>query len=586
MTDAQHNDEPRTDASLPKRVVRTYASDLAALQGNNVPVSGTTKPPAATPPPPRAPIEHGEAGLATSPPKTPPKPEVVQTPIPPPPTHTPEVVAPPAATKTRLAPPPRASSLPEKQKERPEIPVDLVLMNRRPLAEQESHWSKLWSSFASKSSDVETNIAGAPVIHEDIKVADSEPAPAQREQVAVSPVMTSPSISSPQQKAPANTKPAVQSAPYVPPPTTGYFSPPQPFQQPQGTENEPREEILARLRAKVARERRASDQLVEKSVLPEEKRASVLAPAASTQTPVFATQPDELSPLHTYKTDFVDHLQQTQASTVSVLAAEHDAGQAPTKEAYATSRSYTLLWAISGILLLIIGIGGVFYAYYYHVGLSAPVATVQTAPSLIATDGSVRLSGTGGALMNALANAANTASLSDGSVELTYITIATTTATGATTTISVPGGYLIAALRLPLPNILANNIAADSTVGIVRASGETRPFFLLHVASYDAAFAGMLSWERTMATDLAPLYPPYPTATSTATTTVRISSGAATASSFVDEVVANHDTRVLRDAAGRSIMLYGFRDKNTVIIARNAAAFTAILNRLNNTSAQ
>ena len=50
---------------------------------------------------------------------------------------------------------------------------------------------------------------------------------------------------------------------------------------------------------------------------------------------------------------------------------------------------------------------------------------------------------------------------------------------------------------------------------------------------------------------------------------------------FVDAVVDNHDVRILKDAAGRSLMLYGFKDQQTLIIARDEAAFTLLVDRLN-----
>ena len=402
-------------------------------------------------------------------------------------------------------------------------------------------------------------------------------------------------------------------------PPTGaspHFVPPaqQKMQNPPAQEIPSRGEILARLHAKVEADRSANELLVKESVPPEPEtatRATIsvpkTTPAGPSENPprTFAPPADTPSPIHTYKTDFVDHIQNTQASTASMLAAEQDAGQMPEREDVPL-HPHTLIFAIVGALLFIIGIGGILYAFYYHASLSAPVATKQTAPSLITTGSTEQLSGTGSTLMRALANAA-TKPLADGAMKLTYITIATTTPRGATTTTAEPGGYLIAAMNLPMPNILLNNIAVDSTVGIIHAGSETRPFFLLHIASYDNTFAGMLRWESTIATDFATIYPPYPpatviytnitttTATSTETTastsaaTSTVTTGtvvqnAPATNTFVDEIISNHDVRVLRDTAGRSILLYGFRNKHTLIIARNGAAFTAILNRLSNTN--
>ena len=147
--------------------------------------------------------------------------------------------------------------------------------------------------------------------------------------------------------------------------------------------------------------------------------------------------------------------------------------------------------------------------------------------------------------------------------------------------------------------------------GIVNVGGTQSPFFVLSVSSYNDTYAGMLWWESTMANDLRGLFPPYPsptsalsTATTTATTTplatttVKTKKAAAATPAraqttavkpppvfvpaFRDEIVANHDVRVYRDALGRSLLLYGYWNQTTLVIARDPEAFIEILGRLAN----
>ena len=570
MSDADNkNAQPdKTDVAAPQHIVRTYARDLAKMQGKE--------------PPP-------------APPRPPQKKEREQAPSPPPQEH-PSLKSPPGEDS-------------ETPKERPGIPLDLVV-TRRQAQEKKSPWSHLSSLFTPKpASQKEKESRGeeVPVIHKDITITDEsatstgdraaalaptpdqkmamppgpqtlpsqEPAtPVQHPQETPTPPRNLPGTSPSQEKppTPAPQKPRVPEHAPIP------QAPPEQHSLQEGGET--REEILKRLREKVARERGAHDRLVEESVLLPKKEAPPVAPTPP--KPHFVEPPpDKPSPIHTYKTDFADHFGETHATTASVLAAEQDARPAPTSVKESKS-PYNLLFWILGVLFLIAGLGGVGYAFFYHAKVSAPVASAPTIPSLIPASHSQEVSGRGSALMDALVQAIKRASLPEGAAEILYTKIAVKTPQGATTTVPAPGGYLIAALGLPLPSILANNVSVKSMVGIVRAGNQTRPFFVLRVTSYDAAFAGMLQWEPTIATDLAPLYPPYPAvATSTASTT-QVSTGAATANSFVDSIVANHDVRILKDASGRSILLYGFRDKKTLIIARNAAAFTNILNRLNN----
>jgi hypothetical protein len=85
----------------------------------------------------------------------------------------------------------------------------------------------------------------------------------------------------------------------------------------------------------------------------------------------------------------------------------------------------------------------------------------------------------------------------------------------------------------------------------------------------------MLGWEPTMATDLALLYPSASPTTSTGAAPQIIA-----VPRFIDSTVANHDVRVLKDSANQTILIYGYRDKETLIIAKNESAFTALLVRL------
>lgn len=344
------------------------------------------------------------------------------------------------------------------------------------------------------------------------------------------------------------------------------------------TTNEKREEVLARLRksAGVAPQTapaRAPEPIAPPPGLPPiNKLEAVPAPA----------------PIHTYKSDFSDQAKETGASKISILAAEQNArGRAPVPQLKTKKKSRALF--IAGAVLLILAGGASIYVAFSFVTGHPPVFVGPSIPSLIFADDHVELTGSGSELRQGLADL-STRSLPAGGVAVAYVTYATTSAKGDTVTLPADGGALISALGLSAPDILLRNIDPSSTVGVVHAGSETRPFFIFRVASFERTFAGMLDWEGTMAHDLALFYPPYaeaevqPTASSTASSTNAIHTPFTI--SFIDEVVDNHDVRVLRDASGRSLMLYGYQDKQTLIIARDEAAFSELLQRLASTRAQ
>ena len=306
-----------------------------------------------------------------------------------------------------------------------------------------------------------------------------------------------------------------------------------------------------------------------------------LAPARPLR-PLPARAPEvKPSPLKTYTNDFLQRIKDTRASTATVLAVEEDAAGAPEKASKAPSRG-NILPIIAGVLLLLLGGSGAYIAYTHYLAKTRPVTLAPSISAPIFVDEEEKISGeTPDALVKAITQSM-THPLAQNAVRLLYTDLATTT-----------GNSVFSSLQFPAPDVLLRNIsAAQSMTGIVNISGTASPFFILSVTSYADTFAGMLSWEATMPSDLSVLFPPYlPTASTTAaiaTTTPKIKTKVATstppallpAAAFHDEVVSNHDARVYRDAAGQSILIYGYWNRTTLVIARDPAAFIEIFRRL------
>ncbi len=517
---------------------------------------------------------------------------------------------------------PRPEPTVTKKKEVPEIPVDMVVIHRKQIDASQSLWSKLWSWIlvSNETNDREntTDNSSGKVVHENIIISSPDTIKTQEPLYVKKPLNSSPvqstqqqldniiaketvpsaseSVVSVQQQATAPTRTSQTSDEVVVhediiPPTVPTKTKPINTPIPLQDESEDkRRKILERLRSKVPQKKNVGNNFVVGSVLPPKYETP---PTPPPQTPVKKTVPTTqngptISPIHTYKTDFVDTVRKTGASATSILAVEHDA-QSRTKSHIQKTHRTSLWFVIGGTLLVIISIVGIGYAYLHNIKETSPAPIVLSVPSLISSNTSHEILGSGPALLQALAQTAQI-SLQNGAVAITYLATTTKLKNGVIKKRPLPGGYIIAALHLPIPTILMNNTAVDSTVGIVAAGNQTRPFFILRVASYDAAFAGMLRWENSIATDLQEIYPitistNVANATSTSTTTEQTTqinkTGVPTTNAFVDETILNHSVRILRDSSKQSILLYGFANRNTLIIARNAAAFIVLLNKLN-----
>jgi len=294
--------------------------------------------------------------------------------------------------------------------------------------------------------------------------------------------------------------------------------------------------------------------------------------SASTYTP----PPPLETPLKTYADDFSERMKETNASTATVLAAEQDrAPETPPQEAETSSRA-NLFYIIGGVILLIAGGVGAYITYTAFLTATAPITPSLSIAAPIFVDEREQISGAGATLLKAI-EASVAQSLAPNTVRLLFVSTTTTT------------GSIFSALPLSVPDILLRNVNTDgSMAGVIHMGSSNSPFFILSVSSYSNTFSGMLSWEKTMPRNFATLFPAYPSAivptvsTSSPQVTVATTTVSNKQSGFRDEVVGNHDVRIYRDEAGRSIMLYGYWNQTTLVIARDPATFGEILGRLAN----
>jgi hypothetical protein len=359
--------------------------------------------------------------------------------------------------------------------------------------------------------------------------------------------------------------------PHVPAPPRPLPEPPPGVIIPQApTTHESKEEVLARLKAKVAPSAPVRDDSRE-AVLNRLKERAIEPPLPPGIPEVKKAAPERI---HTYKSDFSDHASAKGATRISMLAAQADA--APATPVLQEKKPTNALAFVLGAVLIVAGIGAVYAAYRFATGEPSIPEEVAVA-SLIFADERMRLQGSAEELRTLLASGAS--SLKEGDAAVAYLVYSTTTEDGVVEVVA-NGGELFEALRLPAPSLLLRAIEPESTIGLVNEGGEARPFFIFKVDSYERSFAGMLDWEATLERDLALFYPPHPaepigSSTATSTSPFRLS--------FIDEVEENRDVRVLRDALGRTVMLYGFYDKTVLVLARDEAAFKELVTRLSST---
>ena len=109
---------------------------------------------------------------------------------------------------------------------------------------------------------------------------------------------------------------------------------------------------------------------------------------------------------------------------------------------------------------------------------------------------------------------------------------------------------------------LVRVLAPEFVVGF-RGLPENRAFLIFKTNYYQTALAGMLAWENTLQNDLGPLM-----------------GEGINGTHFADRTLHNRDVRELRDAHEQALLLWGFADKQTLIITTDSDTFEKVVARL------
>ncbi len=94
-------------------------------------------------------------------------------------------------------------------------------------------------------------------------------------------------------------------------------------------------------------------------------------------------------------------------------------------------------------------------------------------------------------------------------------------------------------------------------------------FFLLRPDDFGIVYSGMLNWESALGKDMADFFP---TLQNHLTTNPSV---------FTDETYKNKDVRVIKDDRGNVVLLYGFINKDVLVITANERIFEALINQYN-----
>jgi len=269
--------------------------------------------------------------------------------------------------------------------------------------------------------------------------------------------------------------------------------------------------------------------------------------------------------LRTYQGDVQEAMSHDRTSTTSIYLAEQNRGNnadktliggEPTKPLISTEDK-NKFYALLGGLLLVLGSLTIWAGYYLKSNEETVVAqqtkTILSFSKEVVTS---LASTTRPSLIKTIID--NRKSFSSPINSILYINLEKSIG------VIAEKESFLSLLTPSMPSALARTFSKQYMLGIY-SFDTNEPFIILKTEDYPASFAGMLRWEPLILNDLGDVFS---VVKSTSTTTEAV---------FIDKELKNKDLRILKDPEGRTILLYSFIDKNTLLITRNESIFSAIL---------
>ncbi len=284
-----------------------------------------------------------------------------------------------------------------------------------------------------------------------------------------------------------------------------------------------------------------------------------------------------VTPVHTLKQDLQDLSREQKVSLVRAVALEEDRRAHDSKELETpavqqrSKRTFAILFAT--LLFLTIG-GGILFVALSAMRAPTNLPPSLNVPSLLFAEDIVPLPLTGNSSTNlrATLEAARSNSTQPLGAMTRIVPITSVRGEDGVQREAVATfAEFMKSLNANIPSDLLRALSDDFFLGL-HSIDENAPLLVIPVTAYDRAFAGMLTWEKSLNADLGQPFTILPP--------LMLTNGIVETRAFQDLIIRNHDVRALKDDRGEIQLYYAFPNQDVLVIAESPYSFVEILSRL------
>ncbi len=287
------------------------------------------------------------------------------------------------------------------------------------------------------------------------------------------------------------------------------------------------------------------------------------------------TQPnnkDNLKTVRTYLSDMADTVRTNEISVIKVALAEQNKRDREDiyKKAEGSPFKKTL-FVIGGIILILSAIFGAYLLYQQKTNSNQSVqGQITKEETLISYDeSSSLLINDGDDLISKINISKKDPKTSDKNISIKNIFLKQEVGNLQQ---NLPVEYIFSKMNFTAPSSLIRSLSGSYMIGTYTKNTTIKPslFMIFQTKDYSYTYAGMLEWEKTIATDMFTLFE-----FNTAENKLKLSER-----QWKDIIINNKDVRVLLNEDEEPILYYLFADKSNLIITDSEDSIKEIISRL------